>query len=477
MTSPMDNSASTVLPKPQAWRALAALCLGFFMILVDQTIIAVATPALQRELGASLNQVVWVTSIYLLCIVVPLFFTGRLGDRFGQRTVYQVGIAVFTLAAVAGAFAPSIEVLIATRAVQGLGAAILTPQTMSVINRVFAREHRGAALGVWGAVGSVASLVGPVLGGFIVGTVGWQGIFLLHVPVGITALILAGLWVPRLPTYARRIDAPSVAVSILGMTALVFAIQQGPEFGWPAWSVALLLSGLVLIALFIRLQATATRRGSEPLVPLEIFRNRNYSIGTFSIAMMGFTVSSMMLPIMVWLQEGRGLTSGQAGLMMVPMAVVAMIGSPIVGPLADRYHPRIMSMIGFGTVTGALLLAWGIMRIDAPVALFLLPVALFGLGSAFVWAPNSATAMRDVDIAHMGAASGVYNTTRQTGAVLGAAAVGAAMQVGAEQLGVVDGMANALLLPSLALFLGFLSVAFFRRTSPSPPVAGERARG
>jgi len=136
-----------------------------------------------------------------------------------------------------------------------------------------------------------------------------------------------------------------------------------------------------------------------------------------------------------------------------------------------------MSMIGFGTVTGALLLAWGIMRIDAPVALFLLPVALFGLGSAFVWAPNSATAMRDVDIAHMGAASGVYNTTRQTGAVLGAAAVGAAMQVGAEQLGVVDGMANALLLPSLALFLGFLSVAFFRRTSPSPPVAGERARG
>lgn len=153
-------AASTVLPAPQAWRALAALCLGFFMILLDQTIVAVATPGIMADFGARLDQVVWVTSIYLLCLVVPLLFTGRLGDRFGQRTLFRLGVVVFTAAALCSMLAPTLELLILARAAQGVGAAILTPQTMSVINRVFPRERRGAALGAWGAVGSVASLVG-----------------------------------------------------------------------------------------------------------------------------------------------------------------------------------------------------------------------------------------------------------------------------------------------------------------------------
>lgn len=456
------TSQETVLPEPRAWRALAALCLGFFMILLDQTIVAVATPQFQADLDASLNQVVWVTSIYLLCIVVPLLFTGRLGDRFGQRTVYQVGVAVFTLAAVACALAPTIEWLIAARAVQGIGAAILTPQTMSVINRVFARHRRGAALGVWGAVGSVASLAGPVLGGLIVGTFGWQGIFLMHVPVGLLAFILAARWVPDLPTYARRIDLPSVLVSFAAMIGIVFTIQQGPALGWPGWIWGLLGAGLVLLLLFLRLQATAARRHTEPLLPLVIFRNRNYSLGSFAIATMGFTVSSMMLPIMIWLQDARGLGAEQAGLMMAPMAAVALVLSPLVGPLADRFHPRVLSMLGFGLMAVALLTAWAIMRSDVATGWFALAALLMGVGSSFVWAPTSATSMRDVDLAHMGAASGVYNTTRQTGAVLGAAAVGAAMQIGTARAGLAGGMADALLLPALVLALGFLAVSFFR---------------
>lgn len=472
------HQQETVLPEPQAWRALAALCLGFFMMLLDQTIVAVATPQFQADLGASLNQVVWVTSIYLLCVVVPMLFTGRLGDRFGQRTVYQVGVGLFTLAAVVCAVAPTIEVLIAARAVQGLGAAILTPQTMSVINRIFARHRRGRALGVWGAVGSVASLVGPVLGGFIVGTFGWRGIFLMHLPVGLLALVLAAKWVPTLPTYARRIDLPSVLVSFAAMAAIVFAIQQGPELGWPTWVWGVLGAGLILVVVFVRLQASAGERGSEPLVPLVIFRNRNYSLGAFSIATMGFTVSSMMLPIMIWLQDGRGLSSEQAGLMVVPMAAVAMVLSPLVGPLSDKYHPRLLSMLGFGLMAGSLLCAWAIMRSDLPTTWFLLASALMGLGSSFVWAPNSATTMRDVDLAHMGAASGVYNTSRQTGAVLGAAAVGAAMQVGAQRSGLATGMADALLLPALVLGLGFIAVSFFRADlAPSGrPAKGGPAR-
>ncbi|QGU04397.1 DHA2 family efflux MFS transporter permease subunit [Corynebacterium comes] len=453
---------STVLPPPQAWRALAALCLGFFMILLDQTIVAVATPGIMADFGARLDQVVWVTSIYLLCLVVPLLFTGRLGDRFGQRTLFRFGVVVFTVAALGSMLAPTLELLILARGAQGVGAAILTPQTMSVINRVFPRERRGAALGAWGAVGSVASLVGPVLGGFVVGEFGWRGVFLVHLPVGVLAFILAGLWVPRLPTFARQIDPVSVVVSLLGMVSLVVAIQQGPGLDWPAWSLALLSAGVALTGLFIRLQSTAFRRGTEPLVPLEIFRNRNYSLGVFSIATMGFAVSSIMLPIMLWLQDGRSLSSQQAGLMLIPMAVVAGVFSPLIGRAADRIHPRALSVTGFGSMIVALVLTSLVMLSDAPVILFLLSAVLLGVGNALVWAPNSATAMRSVEIAHMGAASGVYNTSRQTGAVLGAASVGAAMQVGAELNGFIPGLAGALLLPAAVLVLGLVAVAFFR---------------
>lgn len=462
------TQSQTVLPVGQAWRALAALCLGFFMSLMDQTVFAVATPEIMEAFDARLDQVVWVTSIFLLFFVVPLLVTGRLGDRYGQRTLFQVGVGVFTLAAMAAMFAPTLEWLITARAFQGLGAAILSPQTMSVINRVFPREKRGAALGVWGTVGSVATLVGPVAGGFLVGTFGWQGAFFLHLPLGILAIVLAGMWVPRMPTFARRLDPVSVIVSLAAMGSLVVAIQRGPGLGWPTWSWLLLLNGLVFFVLFLRLQLSAPRRGTEPLVPLSLFRNRNYAIGAFSVSTLGFSSASMMLPIMLWLQDGRGLGAQEAGLMLVPMAVVAAVASPLVGPAADRIHPRVLSVVGFSMMVLSLLMVRWIMLHDASFLLFFVAAALLGAANGFVWAPNSATAMRTIDIAHMGAASGVYNTTRQAGAVIGAAAVGAAMQVGSASVGFVPGLAASLLLPVGVLVLGLVSVAFFRADVGAP---------
>lgn len=463
----MSTTKPTPMPsvsKPQAWRALAALCLGFFMVLMDQTIVAVATPEIMANFDTEFDQVVWVTSIYLLCMVVPLLFTGRLGDRFGQARMFQLGISVFVIAALAASLAPNLGVLLVARAVQGLGAAILTPQTMAVINRIFPQDARGPALGVWGAVGSIASLVGPVLGGIIISTFGWRGVFVLHLPLGIAALVLSALWVPRLPTYARSIDKLSVVVTLVGMSAAVIAIQQGPGLGWPWWTIVLLIAGIALIAWFVRLQATATSRNNEPLVPLPLFKNRNYSLGAFSISTMGFAVASQMLPIMMWFQTGRGLTSAEAGLMMVPMAVAAGLGSPLVGPLADRIKPRLLSVIGFASVIASLVWIAGIMYLDASLFWFVGASALLGVGNAFVWAPNSVTAMRTVDLKYMGAASGVYNTTRQVGAVVGAAAVGAAMQVGAASLGLSQAMAVSLLLPALVMVAGLIAVACFENT-------------
>ncbi|QGU01828.1 Multidrug resistance protein stp [Corynebacterium kalinowskii] len=440
------------------WKALTALCTGFFMILLDQTIVAVATPALQAELGADLGSVVWVTSIYLLAYAVPLLVTGRLGDRFGQRNMYVAGMVVFTLSSLACGLAPSIGWLIAARLVQGLGASMLTPQSMSVINRIFPREKRGAAMGVWGAVAGLASLAGPVLGGLIVGTVGWQWIFFINVPVGIVCILMVLAWVPDLGATAARVDVFSVLTVIPAMFLVVFSLQEGPNFGWAWWLFLGLLAGLALIGVFLWLQT----RAEHPLLPLAVFSNSNFSHGSFSISTMGFAVAGTMLPIMLYLQEGRGLSAEAAGLMLVPMAVISGVFAPFVGRMADRLHPRVLSMFGFGMMVVAMLSLVVIMRDSVPVGWMLLGSALLGVGNAFVWSPNATTTMRDMDVDKLGAASGVYNTSRQVGAVVGSAAIGAAMQVFVQHTSVANAMGLSMIVPLLVLCAGFISVSRFR---------------
>lgn len=453
-----------VLPEKQAWQALAALVVGFFMILLDQTIVAVAAPAMMVDLDADFTGVVWVSSVYLLCVLVPLLFTGRLGDRYGQRNIYRVGITIFTVSSAACGLAPTIEWLIFARAVQGVGAAILMPQTMSVINRVFARDRRGTAYGVWGSVGGLAGVIAPLLGGFLVSAAGWPAIFWINIPFGILSFVLVTLWVPEMPRHARRIDTLSVVVSLVGMSSLVYGILEGPRRGGDWLSIAAIAFGIILMSVFLWLQSTAEKRETEALVPLAIFKVRNFSIAAFSISTMGFTVASMMLPTMFYLQEGLGMPARTAGLMTMPMMFVSIVFSPVVGKLCDRIHPRILSMTGFGTM-GLSLGALGIVMLrDWGLTAFLISMFAMGVGSTLIWAPNSATAMRTIPPKFMGAASGVYNTTRQTGSVIGSAAVGALMQAGITRPGtsVEDAMGVALLLPAAALLLGFASVAAFR---------------
>lgn len=448
------------------YRALMALCVGFFIILIDQTIVAVATPHLIADFDASLTAVVWVTSVYLLCFAVPLLFTGRLGDRYGQRNIYRIGMAVFIVASVVCGCATSVAMLIAGRALQGLGAAILTPQTMSVINRIFPRESRGAALGVWGAVAGLAALVGPVIGGVIVATVGWHWIFFINVPLGLLSLAMVTAWVPKMPRTARAIDPVSVAVSLVGLFAFTFGLQQGEDFGWAWWIWALFGVGLGAFVLFVWLQATAQARGTEALVPLKLFAHRNFSLGAASISTMGFTVSSQMLPIMIYLQTAKGLDAQQAGLLMVPMAVASGVLSPFVGRASDKVAPRALSVSGFGAMAlGLAVLGIGMLR-GAGLVEFCLGVVIMGVGSALVWAPNSATAMRDVPVELMGAASGVYNTTRQLGSVTGAAAIGVTMQMASERFSVGPAMGITMFVPAFMLVIGMILVSFFRGGAP-----------
>ena len=319
------------------------------MILVDTTIVSVATPAIIADLDAEVNAVIWVTSAYLLAYAVPILITGRLGDRFGPKNVYLVGLFVFTLASLWCGLTDSVESLIFARVVQGFGASMMTPQTMAVITRIFPSERRGQAMALWGATAGVATLVGPILGGGLVDGLGWEWIFFINLPVGLLAFVLAVRLVPRLPTHAHAFDWLGVALSGLGMLALVFGIQEGHQYDWgtitgPISVWGLIIAGLVVLAVFVAWQHY---NRAEPLVPLSLFLDRNFSISSFAISTMSFSATAMGFPIMLYAQLVRGLSPTESALLLVPMAGVLIVMAPIVGRFTDTIHPRLLCGLGF----------------------------------------------------------------------------------------------------------------------------------
>ena len=487
-----DQSAP---PAVRPWPALFALCLGFFMILVDTTIVTVATPAIIEDLDAEVNDVVWVTSAYLLAYAVPVLITGRLGDRFGPRRIYLIGLSVFTLASLWCGLTDTVEALILARVVQGLGAAMMTPQTMAVITRIFPSERRGQAMALWGATAGVATLVGPILGGVLVDALGWEWIFFINIPVGIVGFVLAWRLVPRLETHSHRFDWLGVALSGVGMFALVFGIQEGHQYDWgeitgiiSVWG--LIIFGLVVLGLFVLWQAKNRR---EPLVPLSLFSDRNFSISSVAISTMSFTATAMGFPLMLWAQLVLGYSPTRAALLMVPMAAVSIVMAPIVGRFTDRVHPRLLTGLGFAVTTAAVLWLAEAISADAEAWHILLPMALLGFGMSGIWAPLAATATRNLPMQLAGAGAGVYNATRQVGAVLGSAAIAVAMDSRLAAQGLVtgspeatasaglpprayvpfsDAMSQSLLVPVVAMAAGFVCVLFFvmprHLTTPVP---------
>ncbi|MDV6297904.1 DHA2 family efflux MFS transporter permease subunit [Dietzia maris] len=450
----------TTVPERDAWKALAALVIGFFMILVDQTIVAVATDAFVTQLGATTNQVIWVTSAYLLAYVVPLLFTGRLGDQIGPRRVSIAGLVLFTGASLWCGLAPDIETLIVARVFQGFGAALLTPQSLSVITRVFAPARRGAAMGAWGAVAGIASVVGPVFGGVLIDAFDWRWIFFVNIPFGVLAVVLVWLWVPVLETRSRSYDVAGIVLSAVGMFLLVFGIQQGEEHGWGGTTAGFIAAGVVGLTVFVWWQS---RVRTEPLVPLRLFRDRNFSIGTFGVSTIGFVTAGTMVPLMFYLQGVKELSPTRAGMMLLPMALIAGVLAPLVGRWADRLDPRIFTGVGYFSYAVSLFWLALVMDAQTSIPVLLGPIALMGVANGCVWAPTSSTAMRRLELASAGAGSGVYNTTRQVGAVLGSAAIGAVVQARFVAHGDIgQAVADAMFLPAVVVLLGGLATMAFR---------------
>lgn len=485
------------------WPALWALVIGFFMILVDSTIVSIATPALLEHFDTGLGPVLWVTSAYLLAYAVPLLITGRLGDRLGPKRVYLAGLTLFTLASLWCGLSGSIEELVIARVLQGLGASLMTPQTMTVITRTFPPHRRGTAMALWGATAGVATLVGPLLGGVLIDGPGWEWIFFVNVPVGVVGLVLAARLVPALETRAHTFDWVGVALSAVGLFCGIFAIQEGETYHWGTIrgfvSVPLLLAvGAVMLVAFVWWQS---RMRTEPLVPLGLFRDRNFSVSNVAITSMGFAITAAMFPMMLWAQAVRGYDPTHAALLLAPQAVMSIVLARPVGGLVDKVHPRVLASTGLLAFSLVLVGFWTLMTPTSPVWAILLLAVGMGASGSLIWGPLAASANRNLPPHLAGAGSGVYNTTRQVGAVLGSAAITALMQNrlaahlpgfgggatpgqssgGALPPMVRDGFSKALaesmLLPAAVLFVGFAATLLFEqaRHLQSSPGAADAA--
>ena len=414
------------------WAVLLVVSLGFFMTLLDLTIVNIAIPNLITKLHASLDDVLWVINAYALVLAVLVITAGRLGDLIGPRIMFMGGVAVFTAASAACGLAPSPGWLIGFRAVQGLGAAMLMPQTLTIITNTFPPDRRGAAFGVWGAVAGVATIAGPTLGGLLVTVFDWRWIFFVNLPIGLLVLLVTPLIVPDVrPGRRHRIDIPGVLLASAALLAICYALVEGQKYDWGTItgfvSIPLVLGlGVVLLLAFLLVQKLT--QDKEPLVPFALFRDRNYSVvnwvsGVLAVGMMG-----IFIPLTIYLQSVLGFSALKAGLTMAPASLVSMFVAPVAGRMTDKIGGKFILMSGlilFGAGMGWIAL---IAQPDSSWLVFMAPLIVAGLGMGCIFAPMVTVAMRDIEPRMAGAASGVLNTIRQVGLVIGTAAVGALLQ-------------------------------------------------
>ncbi len=413
------------------WLVLAVLVTGFFMIMLDTTIVNVAIPAMSAGLNTTLDQILWVLNAYILTYAVLLITAGRLGDLYGQRLLFAIGLAIFTVASALCGLAQDANQLIAARVLQGVGGAALTPQTLAILTSLFPPERRGAAFGIWAGVAGLATLAGPTVGGAIVTYIDWRWIFYVNVPIGIAALVATFVIIPDLrPGRSHGWDIVGVFLATGGLFGVVFGLIEGERFNWGELASYVITipevigTGVVLLVLFVIWE----RYQTEPLVPLALFEERNFAVANWIAASIAFGMMSLFLPIVIYLQSVRGFSALTAGLTLAPMSLTSMVVAPFAGRTADRIGGKYILMVGifvFAVGFGSLTFVAGP---DSTWINFLVPAIVAGAGMGMTFAPMTTVAMRNISPRMAGAASGVLNTTRQVGAAIGSAVVGALLQ-------------------------------------------------
>jgi EmrB/QacA subfamily drug resistance transporter len=403
---------------------LAICCMSLLMVGIDSTIVNVALPSIQRELHTSVSDLQWIIDAYTLVLASFLLLSGSTADRLGRRRTFQTGLAAFTVGSLLCSLAPSLGFLVAFRALQAIGGSMLNPVAVSIITNTFTEpRERARAIGVWGGVIGISLALGPIVGGGLVDTVGWRGIFWVNIPVGVAAIILTKLFVPesRAPR-ARAFDPVGQVLVILTLAALTYGIIEGPSRGWS--SPEILACFVVAAAALITLIRYEPRR-TDPLIDLRFFRSAPFS-GATVIAISAFAaLGGFLLLSTLYLQDVRGYSALHAGLFILPMALVTMVGAPLAGRVVGRWGPRLPLAVAGVAITASGLMLTGLTATTSPGWL-IGAFVVFGIGFGAVNAPITNTAVSGMPREQAGVAAAVASTSRQVGQSLGVAVIGSA---------------------------------------------------
>jgi EmrB/QacA subfamily drug resistance transporter len=410
------------------WWTLGVMCLSMFMVMLDGTVVNVALPTIQKDLDASISTLEWTVNGYTLALAALLITGGRLGDLFGRRRLFMAGAGLFAAASATAGLAQDIDMLVASRFAEGIGAALMLPATLSIITNAFPAEERGRAIGVWAGISALALSIGPLVGGFLTEAISWRAIFYINVPIGVVAVI-AALRVVREstdPRAERSIDYGGVIAVGAGLVALVLALVQANTWGWGSARVVTLLAvAVVLLVLF----AVIERRIRVPMLDLPLFRNRTF-IGANTVAfVISFAMTGVFFFFSLYMQEILDYSPFDAGLRFLPATLAMALISPVAGRMADRVGSRIPMVVGL-VVTAGSMYALSRVTVDTSYSTLALPFLALGVGIALTMSPMSTAAMGAVPEEKAGVASGVLSSARFVGGTFGVAVLGAIFQGG-----------------------------------------------
>ncbi|HEU0335151.1 MAG TPA: MFS transporter [Gaiellaceae bacterium] len=417
-------SAAAFGGERRKWWTLAAVSFGLFMIMLDNTVVNVALPSIQRDLGATLSELQWIVAGYALTFAALMLIGGKAADAYGRRLVFVLGIVVFTLASLACGLADSEGMLIGARVVQGAGAALMNPATLSIIAATFPPRERGAAIGIWAGVSALALAIGPLVGGLLTEHLSWHWIFFVNVPIGVVGIVASYLLIDesRDETH-ERLDLPGLFTSALGLFALTYGLIEANTYGWGSTRiVGSFVIAVAALAAFVVLERTQR----APMLPLDLFRSGTFTGSNVVVLLVALAMFGVFFFVSLYMQDILGYSAVQAGAAFLPMTVLIILAAPIAGKASDRFGSRWLMTVGM--VILAVQLAYFSQLGQDASYLELLPAMLIGgLGMALTMTPSAAAATRSVPVHKAGVGSAVLNAFRQVGGSVGIALIGAIM--------------------------------------------------
>jgi MFS transporter, DHA2 family, methylenomycin A resistance protein len=447
---------------------LGTMCFALFMVMLDSTVVNLALPTIQRKLNASLAELQWIVDAYVLLLASLLLTGGTLGDLFGRRKAFIGGLGLFTLSSFACALAPGIGMLIAARAVQGVGAAIMMPSTLSILTNTFPDpRERAQAIGMWAGVSGLALAVGPVVGGSMVDSFGWQSIFLINVPIGLIAVVVAWRFVPEsAQREGRSLDLPGQALAIVGLAALTYAFIEANKYGW---SSARIISLFACAAVALGAFGVVEARSKSPMLQLKFFRNITFTGANIVGLVISFGFFGIIFFMSLFWQNVQGYSATRSGVLSLPMTLGVMSAAIVSGRVVGRIGARLPIALGL-TMTGAGLLLLITVHFDSSYSVQWPWLLLIGLGNGLAMSPMTTAIMSTVPGNRAGMASATSNTMRQTGSVFGIAVLGSI--VTSHYIGVLTGKVQAMHLPPIVQERVLAIAAQGRQAMPKHVPAG-----